>query len=78
MLIVVAVIIGNIKKLKKYLDVEVWHHSFFTSALDSGDWSILLPAHLFRRRDVRQREIMMTNSISGPEVSRNRIFTRFG
>jgi hypothetical protein len=65
--------------MKKYGGVELWHHPFFTSALDRCDWLILFPADLFRRKDPRQtRSRRKTNTKSGPEVLRKRIFTHPG
>ena len=62
--------------MKKYRSVELWHHSFLTSALDSYYWPILFLANLFMRKDPQQRQSRVTNSISGLKVSGKRIFAR--
>ena len=63
--------------MKKYGGVELWQRPFFTSGLDNCDWPISFPADLFRRKDPQQTQSRRkTNSISCPEVSRKRIFTR--
>ena len=84
MIIIIIMIIMQLtyvstQAMKKYGGVELWYHPFFTSALDSCDWPILFPANLFRRKDPRQTQSRRkTNSVSGSEVSRKRLFTRPG